>query len=644
VAGIEHIRLLLIEDDESHVELIRRAFEAWQSLFDLSVVRTLREAYALLADDAAGFDLIICDWRLPDGDGLELLDPSHPLPVILMTGYGDERVAVEAIRAGALDYIVKSEAAFLDLPHVAQRALRQWRAIEAQRRTEQTLREIEARYRLITENTSDLITILDEQHRFRYVSPSVVSLLGYTPEELIGCDAFDHLHLDDLLNSPEYWQSIVQHTRTTATFRYRHANGSWRWFECDIKAVDQDGAPAAIVIARDITTRRELEERVLQMQKMDALGRLSGGIAHDFNNLLAVIAGCTELACQSLSSDHPAMQELIEIQHATERASALTRQLLAFAHRQKFEPRSINLNALILDMHKLLRRLIREDITLQTQLAPDLWQVRADPGQIEQVLVNLAVNARDAMMNGGTLTITTTNVVIDEAFVRLYPSLQAGEYVCITVSDTGIGMDEETRQRAFEPFFTTKSPGQGTGLGLATCYGIVTRHGGAIDLASEPEHGTVVTICLPRAPTAEPPASDAVDHSASLDGSETILLVEDDPAVRSLTARVLRTHGYTVLEASTDQEAIAHAEQGTTIHLLLSDHVIPHTSGIALADHLTLVQPQIKVLFMTGYGAEPQHSGHRAADVTVIQKPFTPTALLQKIRVLLDTRDSLSGD
>ncbi|ABU58736.1 response regulator [Roseiflexus castenholzii] len=636
MTGAERVRLLLIEDDELHIELIQRAFEPWQSLFDLTVAHTLREARALLDDDAFRFDLLICDWRLPDGDGLELLDPSDPLPLLVMTGYGNERVAVEAIRAGALDYIVKSEAAFIDLPRVAQHALRQWRAIQTQYRTEQALREIEARYRLITENTSDLIAILDEQHRFRYVSPSAVNLLGRTPEELIGHDAFDDLHPDDMPNSAAYWQEIALRKRTTATFRYRHAGGSWRWFECDIKAVVQDGAPAAIVIARDITARRELEERLLQMQKMDALGRLSGGVAHDFNNLLAVIAGCTELARQSLPDDHPAMLELIEIQHATERASALTRQLLAFAHRQKFDPRPIDLNALIQDMHKLLRRLIREDITLHTRLAPDLWHVRADPGQIEQVLVNLAVNARDAMAVGGALTIATTNVVADEAFERRYPSLKAGEYVCLTVSDTGIGMDEETRRRAFEPFFTTKKPGEGTGLGLATCYGIVTRHGGAIDLASEPGCGTVVTIYLPRASVEGAQASETVDQSAGLDGSETIMLVEDDPAVRSLVARTLRAHGYTVLEASSDQEAIAHAAQDATIHLLLSDHVIPHTSGVALADRLTFLQPRMRVLFMTGYVVEPQQNAHRATDAPVIEKPFTPTELLHRVRALLD--------
>ncbi|MFQ3682027.1 response regulator [Roseiflexus sp.] len=636
MTGLEQIRILLIEDDELHIELIRRAFDAWQSLFDLSVAHTLQEARTLLSHSSSGFDLIVCDWRLPDGDGLELLDPSLPLPIILMTGYGDERVAVEAIRAGALDYIVKSQDAFIDLPHVAQRAIRQWRAIEAQRRFEETLRAIEARYRLITENTSDLIAILDEHHRFRYVSPSAMHLLGYDAESLIGQDAFDNLYPDDILSGARYWQDVMQRKRTTATFRYYHASGSWRWFECDIKSVDIDGAPAVIVIGRDITARRELEERLLQIQKMDALGRLSGGIAHDFNNLLAVITGCTTLARELIPDDHPATVELREIQQAAERATALTRQLLAFAHRQKFDPRPINLNALILDMKKLLSRLIPETITLETHLEPDLWSVRADPGQIEQVLINLAVNARDAMNNGGILTIATSNAVIDEATDHLYPSLQTGEYVRLTVSDTGVGMDEITRQRAFEPFFTTKKPGEGTGLGLATCYGIIVQHGGAIDLMSEPGCGTTVTIHLPRAHLSQSNTSDSTAHTADLNGSETILLVEDDPAVRALAARVLRTHGYRVLEASNDDEAMTLARLHTPVHLLLSDHGIPHTSGTLLADRLTLAHPQIRVLFMTGYMIEPDSLRRTATDAPTLLKPFTPRELLQKVRVILD--------
>ncbi|MGQ9550305.1 MAG: response regulator, partial [Roseiflexus sp.] len=620
-----------------HVALIERAFEAWHSLFDLSIAHTLQEAYALLSGDAAGFDLIVCDWRLPDGEGLELLTFDHALPVILMTGYGDERVAVEAIRSGALDYIVKSDAAFADLPHVAQRAIRQWRAMQAQRRTEQELREIEARYRLITENTSDLIVILDEQYCFQYISPSVTTLLGYTAEELIGHDALFLIHPDDLPYPDDYWRVLLQRTHTTATFRYRHAGGAWRWIECNVRMVQQGDGLTVIVVGRDVTERRELEERLLQIQKMDALGRLSGGIAHDFNNMLAVIAGCTELARQLIPNDHPATGELIEIQLATERATALTRQLLAFAHRQRSEPRPIDLNALIRDMQKLLRRLIHENITLHTSLDPDLWPVRADPGQIEQVLVNLAVNARDAMVDGGVLTITTENIVIDEAYGNRHPSLNPGMHVRLTVSDTGIGMDEETRLRAFEPFFTTKKPGEGTGLGLATCYGIVTQHGGAIELTSEPGCGTTVVIYLPRTYSPEEMVSPAAGEHVDLEGSETILLVEDDAAVRALMARVLRTHGYTVLEAGDGYEAITIAAGEHSIHLLLSDHVIPHMSSESLVHHLTSLIPAMKVLFMSGYVVEPRPNDRALQEAPVLPKPFTPSALLQRVRAVLDS-------
>jgi CheY-like chemotaxis protein len=287
-------------------------------------------------------------------------------------------------------------------------------------------------------------------------------------------------------------------------------------------------------------------------------------------------------------------------------------------------------------MQKLLRRLIRENITLHTRLDPDRWLVRADPGQIEQVLVNLAINARDAMVDGGVLTITTENVVIDDAFDSRHPSLSPGMYVRLTVSDTGVGMDEETRRRAFEPFFTTKKPGEGTGLGLATCYGIVVQHGGAIELTSAPGCGTTVVIYLPRAYPSEETAALETGEHIDLKGSETILLVEDDPAVRTLTARVLRTHGYIVLEAGDGHEALTLAGE-RPIHLLLSDHVIPHMSSESLAHHLTSLIPQMKVLFMSGYVVEPRPDDQALGEATVLQKPFTPTALLQRVRAVLDS-------
>lgn len=631
--------LLLIEDDDAHVELIRRAFAPWEAHFSLSVANTLSAARAALAAGAAEYDLIISDWRLPDGEGLDLLAGARQLPLVLMTSYGNERVAVEAMRAGALDYIVKSDVSFADLPHVAQRAVRQWRVMREQQRMEQALRESEARYRLITQNTSDLIAIIDEQRCFRYVSPSVTTLLGYAPDELIGADALAALHPDDRPLSERYWREVMSQMRTTATFRYRHADGSWLWFECDLKAVLQDGAYSLIVVGRDITERRELEARLLQVQKMDAIGRLAGGVAHDFNNLLAVITGCTELARQALDDDHPATPELVEIQKATVRAAALTRQLLAFARRQIFEPRLVNLNTLILDMEKLLRRLIREDIVLRTLPSPDLWSVRADPGQIEQVIVNLAVNARDAMPHGGLLTIATANIISDEALARTHPTLDPGPYVQLVVSDTGIGMTDEVRRRAFEPFFTTKEAGAGTGLGLATCYGIVAQHQGVIDLTSAEGRGTTVTIYLPRAERSAATVAPAATATADSCGTETILLVEDDPAVRELTARVLRAHGYTVIEAADGDTAINVARSGgASVQLLLSDHVMPHMSGVRLAELLAGMFPHLKVLMMSGYADDGTST--RMADASgapVLQKPFTPTMLVRQVRAALDS-------
>lgn len=631
------MRLLLVEDDEAHTELIERAFEPWQDHIVVATATTLTEARRLLAIDGPGFDLIISDWRLPDGNGLDLLGTQRP-PLILMTSFGDERVAVEAIRAGALDYIVKSDVTFSELPHLAQRGLRQWQAARQQQRTEAALRESEARYRLITENTSDLIAIVDDNHCFRYVSPSIRLLLGYAPADLIGVDAFDGLHPEEQGFAERYWRHVQRQIRTSATFRYCHADGSWRWFECDIKAVTHDGEQSALVVARDVTERRELEARLLQIQKMDAIGRLAGGVAHDFNNLLAVITGCTDLACQMVEDEHPAKLELAEIQKAAARAAALTRQLLAFARRQAFEPRPLNLNTLILDMEKLLRRLIREDITLDSVPAPDLWLTRADPGQIEQVLVNLAVNARDAMPRGGRLTIVTSNLVVDESFERTHPAMAPGHYVRLVVHDTGIGMNEATRKRAFEPFFTTKEPGEGTGLGLATCYGIIAQHGGTIDLVSAPGQGTTVTIFLPRATPAEHVAQFISPERTARRGTETILLVEDDSAVRALTARVLRSHGYTVLEAANGQEAITIAqEQGSRIQLLLSDHVMPHMSGVSLAGYLATMLPELKVLLMSGYVDDQAalQSG-LLAEAPMLQKPFTPMMLIRQVRDLLD--------
>jgi PAS domain S-box-containing protein len=635
------VQILLIEDDAAHAELIERAFELHTDRARLNFVRSLAEARAYLERQISPPDLIIADWRLPDGESLELLASASgtgTIPIVIMTSHGNERVAVDAMKFGALDYVVKSDITLLEMPHIATRALRQWRDIVERKRAEEALRESEARYRLITENANDMIGLLDQHGTFLYISPSVWSLLGYKPSELLGALLFDLIHPDDLGRVREHWTQLDLR-RTQIAYRVRHCNGSWRWFDAQAALIERDQQPYMVMVGRDITERRQLEAQLIQVQKLDAIGQLAGGLAHDFNNLLVVISGCAELASVGSPPDDPVQHELDEILKATQRAASLTRQLLTFARRQIGEPKPLNLNNLIRDLDRMLRRLIREDITLASALAPDLWFVHIDPGQLEQVVVNLVVNARDAMPQGGRLTIATANIVLDRASVSPGASVLPGSYVLLSVADTGVGMSEEIQRHAFEPFFTTKGPGQGTGLGLATCYGIVKQHGGTIYLSSEVGRGTTVYIYLPQ--VQHTPSVPRIQQEAEPlpRGTETILLVEDDAAVRALLGRVLRAQGYAVLEAEHGLDALDIAvRRGVgSIDLLLTDMVVPHMDGHELAERLRLNFPRIRLLFMSGYvdkaAASTEQPQHNAA---FIQKPFTATALVHKVRQALD--------
>ena len=383
--------------------------------------------------------------------------------------------------------------------------------------------------------------------------------------------------------------------------------------------------------------RRALEEQLEQSRKMEAVGRLAGGVAHDFNNLLTAILGYSNLVLEELEPGHPARADVEQMRRAGESAASLTQQLLAFSRKQILQPQVLELNQVVTRAESLLQRLIGEHIRLVTALDPSLDRVNADPGQLEQVIVNLAINARDAMPEGGNLTIETANVELDEAYVRQHGGSSPGAHVMLAVSDTGVGMDAETRARIFEPFFTTKRRGEGTGLGLSTVYGIVTQSGGSIQVYSEPMHGTTFKVYFPRA--SEPERQGAVPAPAdALEGTETILLAEDQPEVRSVARAVLERYGYQVLEASHGHEALrilrAHQQK---IHLLLSDVVMPSMSGPELARLVQLEEPGIRVLYASGY-TDDAIVRHGVLDpgVAFLQKPFTPTALLRKIRELLD--------
>ena len=405
-------------------------------------------------------------------------------------------------------------------------------------------------------------------------------------------------------------------------------------------------APPDLVLvhSEDITQRTRLEEQFRQAQKLEAIGRLAGGVAHDFNNLLSVVIGYAGLGLQRLRPGDPLADDLREIEKAGQRATGLTRQLLAFGRRQLLQPRVIDLDQIVADLRSMLERLLREDIELRVRATPDLGRVLADPGQLEQVLMNLVVNARDAMPDGGRLTIETANVELDEAYAAAQLGARPGRHVMLAVSDTGVGMEPATRARIFEPFFTTKPVGEGTGLGLATVLGIVEQTGGRIVVYSEPGHGTTFKIYLPRTDRAADVAS-ASPAAAPAGAGETILLVEDEDQLRAVACTVLRRHGYVVLEAANGGEAflIAQDHDGP-IDLLLTDVVMPRVSGRRLADQLAAQRPGLKVLFTSGYTDDAiVHHRVIAEGVAFLQKPFTPDALLHKVREVIDPPRAAEG-
>ena len=496
--------------------------------------------------------------------------------------------------------------------------------------------------RLMTaiEQTPESIVITDTKGVVLYVNPAFEQVTGYSRAEAIGQNT--RLLKSDRQDKAFYrelWTRISAGEVWRGRFINKKKNGRLFTEDAVIAPVrDEKGAVTNyIAIKRDISHELELENQYRQTQKIDSIGRLAGGVAHDFNNILAVICGHTDLALMQLSPDAPLRSSLECIQESAERAANLTRQLLAFARRQVIEPRLINLNELIVNLNKMLRRLIGEDIKLVTQSKPDLGAIKADPGQIEQVLLNLVVNARDAMPDGGTLTIHTDNVTLDEDYARRH-LVTPGEYVMVSVSDTGVGMTDEVKLHIFEPFFTTKEQGKGTGLGLATCFGIIQQSNGHIHCDSQAGEGTQFIIYLPCAKGTEDATVDREVPASLPQGTETILLAEDEPSLRRLMARVLRTQGYTVLEAADGNEALALAQaNGTKIQLLLTDVIMPGLSGKMLAEWLGQVNPAIKVLFISGYiNNNAVRDAMSKPGTFFLQKPFNPLDLTQKVRAAIE--------
>jgi PAS domain S-box-containing protein len=511
----------------------------------------------------------------------------------------------------------------------------------ALRSAQEALWNSESNFRSLVQNAPYGICRCSPEGMILEVNPALLAMLGYSsPFEILG-----HNLISGVSSEPDKANDLLLAAAANhpggVELEWKQRDGGLILVRAAARAVrDHDEIVSYEIVAEDISERRALELQFRQAQKMEAVGRLAGGIAHDFNNLLMVISGYSQLLLDEVRPESPQRNAVEEIQKAADRAASLTRQLLAFSRKQLLSPRVIDVNALVLDNLKMLPRLIGEHIEVVNIPGRELGHIKADPGQLEQVLLNLVVNARDAMPQGGKLTIETANVTLDESYTRSHPSMQPGEYVMLAISDTGLGMDADTQSHIFEPFFTTKGP-KGSGLGLSTVYGIVKQSGGYIWVYSEVSRGSTFKIYLPRVTRAELPEAERRVTKTS-PGRETILLVEDEANLRRLVRGFLQRQGYTVIEAEDGRTALeAAAHHVGPIHLLLTDVVMPDMNGRELAHKLSILHPRTRVVYMSGYTENAiHHNGALETGVVFLQKPFTEEALAEKVREVLERKMS----
>jgi PAS domain S-box-containing protein len=731
--------LLLIEDNPGDARLFQEMLSEVRSQYRITWVQTLAQALKEITQKKC--HLVLSDLGLPDSQGLEtvyaVIAAASDMPIIILTGQDDNRIALEAIKAGVQDYLVKNTIT----PELVGRSIRY--AIE-RKRVEKALRsredllekmfeilpiglritdkngallkanaawvkiwgaeplvgqqgygefkgltiageelEIDAfdgRKKTILNYTAPVLDVngqveaaivanvditgrkqadeelarlsraieqspvavmrTDLDGNIEYVNTRFTQITGYTLEDVKGRNP---RILKSGETSPEeyqkLWETITSGRVWCGEFHNRRKDGALFWERASISPVRNAKGTIThyLAIKEDITAEKSLEMQLHQAQKMESVGRLAGGVAHDFNNMLNVILGFTEIAATQLPKDHPAHPDLEEVKSAALRSAEIIRQLLAFARKQTVSPVVINLNEAVSGMMKMLRRLIGEDIDLSWIPGDDLWHVKLDPSQIDQLLANFMVNARDAIAGVGKITIETENVVFDQSYCITHPGCIPGRYVMLSVTDNGCGMDSQTLARIFEPFFTTKARGVGTGLGLATVYGIVKQNKGFIDVYSEPGYGTTFKIYLPE--TLEAIETEISNHDLlPRHGTETILLVEDEQSVLNLGREILERLGYTVISAITPSEALALAEhhQGP-IHLLITDVVMPEMNGKDLKDHLIVFRPDIRVLYMSGYTSDAiAHHGVLEKGIHFLQKPFSVKTLAARAREALE--------
>src|SRR5450631_886489 len=651
-------RILIVDDDDNDRQLLRVLLAAEGFIIDMAASGA--EALAVIAREPP--DLILLDVVMPDMDGYQVAAAIKsdqalvPIPIVMITVMDDRETMMRALALGVEDFLVKPV-------HRAELYMRVRNLLRLKaygdhygrysQRLEQevsartaALTASEHRYRALFESATDAIVVLTRDGFVREMNHRWEEIVGVSRGELIGRHVRDFAAPgQDAANIESYQRMIASNAAVSAPLRIATADGSSLLMEFSHASIEVDGESLVLAIGRDVTEQRQLEEQLRQAQKLEVIGQLAGGIAHDFNNILTAILGFCELLLMELGPNDVGRTDVFEIKIAGERAAGLTCQLLAFSRKQILQPSVLDINGVIKGMEQMLRRLIPAHIDLVVSLNGEIGAIKIDPTQLEQIVINLVVNAADAMPRGGKLTVETSNVYLDEHYQRRHLPVTPGDYVMLAVSDTGVGMNDATSGRVFEPFFTTKELGNGTGLGLATVYGIVKQSGGDIWVYSELGHGSAFKIYLPAVTgTLSSAVKTMMAPETALRGSETILLVEDDEAVRRLARLILERIGYRIIEAKNPKEAVRMAEQfGERIDLLLSDVVMPESEGPSLRDRLSAVRPDIRVLYISGYADEAVvRHGVILEGTPFLQKPFTPLALSRKVRVGLDDLRTMS--
>jgi two-component system cell cycle sensor histidine kinase/response regulator CckA len=642
----ESLGILVVEDDDGLRRLICKRLE--RKKLKVEALGTGEDALVRIMSNPDV--LLLLDYKLPDMTGRELIENlvgnGYSVPFVVITGHGDERIAVDMMKLGARDYLVKDQALLEVLPQVMEQIHDQISTQKKLSRVKKALHESEERFRMLFNRGTDAIFVQEIKNggygNFLEVNDIACQRLGYTREELL---QMSMKNIEIPIDSDTGKETAGLPTNSAAAKQYHlyediqiTKQGKQICVENNSHFIDLEEKPAILCISRDITRRKQLEEQLLQAQKMEAIGKLAGGIAHDFNNLLTAIMGYSELVLVNMEPDNPHRENLEEIRLAGKRASSLTHQLLAFSRKQVLKPKILNLNQVVKGMERMLQRIIGEDIHLNSQLEPQLNKIKADNGQLEQIILNLTVNAVDAMPNGGTLIIKTQNEKIPHNASSLSPDSRPGNFVCLSFFDSGEGIDKKVIPQIFEPFFTTKA--NGTGLGLSVVYGIVKQHNGWINVDSEPGGGTTFRIYFPALVSSEEENPEQELSLMEFGGNgEKILFVEDEIGVRELSAKALRDYGYEVIEARNAGEAreIFEKQKGN-FHLVVCDIILPDKNGIELMENIQSLHPNTKILFISGYADHrSQWTDVVKKGVPFLQKPYSLVDLLKMIKEVVES-------